>query len=61
MIPRECANDDCDDDGGRWVHVEGCEPAFPLSQERVRELLTKAAPEGSLLQMMQRAMKTEKT
>lgn len=61
MIPRECDNDDCDDDQGRWAHVEGCEPTFPLSRERVHELLTVAAPEGSLLQMMQRAMTTEKT
>lgn len=33
MLPRECDNDNCDyDEQGRWVHVEGCEPAFPLSQ-----------------------------
>ena len=59
MIPRECDNDDCDDDNGRWVHVEGCEPAFPLTPERTNELLTTEAPEGSLFASMKAAIMKE--
>lgn len=50
MIPRECDNDDCEDEGGRWLHVEGCEPMPPLTEKKVQELRRVAAERpGSLL------------
>ncbi len=60
MLPRECDYDDCDyDDRGRWVHVEGCEPAFPLAPEKLDELLSRDAPEGSLFASMKAAIMKE--
>lgn len=57
MTPRECDNDDCDDEDGKWVHAEGCEPTFPLSGEEMRAAVLARRPRrGSFLEYMLAAM-----
>lgn len=44
MRPRECDNDECDEEESGWVHAEGCEPMEPLSYEELMRKVHSAPP-----------------
>ena len=44
MRPRECDNDECDEEENGWVHAEGCEPMEILSYEELMRRVYEAPP-----------------
>lgn len=47
MRPRECDNDECDEEESGWVHAEGCEPMIPLTYDELMRRVHALPPDSS--------------
>ena len=56
MRPRECDNDECDEEEEGWVHAEGCDPMKPLTYEELMHRVHDAPPTSFLAYMDRKGM-----